>query len=73
RHPEIDEFLIELRTVRRMDEVVLLFETRAPADGLAAGLAAELRQALGARIECRRVEAGTLPRSELKSKRIKRA
>jgi phenylacetate-CoA ligase len=73
RHPEIDEFLIELRTVRRMDEVVLLFETRAPADSLAAGLAAELRQALGARIECRRVETGTLPRSELKSKRIKRA
>jgi phenylacetate-CoA ligase len=73
RHPEIDEFLIEHRTVRRMDEVVLFFETRLDGDGIAAGLAAELRQALGARIECRRVETGTLPRSELKSRRFRRA
>jgi phenylacetate-CoA ligase len=73
RHPEIDEFLVELRTVRRMAEVVLLFETRVEADGLADVLGAELRQALGARIECRRVETGTLPRSELKSKRVRRA
>jgi hypothetical protein len=56
-----------------MAEVVLLFETRVEADGLADVLGAELRQALGARIECRRVETGTLPRSELKSKRVRRA
>jgi phenylacetate-CoA ligase len=72
RHPEIDEFLIEHRTVRQMDEVVLLFETRIETDGLAEVLRAELRQALGARIECRQVDTGTLPRSELKSKRIRR-
>jgi len=73
RHPEVEEFLVETRTVRRMDEVVLLFETRVEAAGMAEMLTAELRQALGARIECRRVETGTLPRSELKAKRIKRA
>jgi phenylacetate-CoA ligase len=72
RHHEVDEFLIEHRTVRRMDEVVLLFETATPTDGLAERLGADLRQALGARIECRLVATGTLPRSELKSKRLRR-
>jgi phenylacetate-CoA ligase len=72
RHPDVDEFLIEQRTVRSMDEVVLLFETAVPADGLEARLGAELRLALGARIDCRRVPAGTLPRSELKSQRLRR-
>jgi phenylacetate-CoA ligase len=72
-HREVGEFLVEHRTVRRMDEVVLLFETAAEAPGLATRLEAELRQALGARIDCRRVEPGTLPRSELKSQRLRRA
>jgi phenylacetate-CoA ligase len=72
RHREIEEFLIEHRTVRRMDEVVLLFETATPSDGLAERLGADLRQALGARIECRLVATGTLPRSELKSNRLRR-
>jgi phenylacetate-CoA ligase len=73
RHPEIDEFLIELRTVKRMDEVTLHFETATSAPGLDERLAKELRQALSARIECREVPRGTLPRSELKSKRTRRA
>jgi len=72
RHREIEEFLIEHRTVRRMDEVVLLFEAATPSDGLAERLETELRQALGARIECHLVASGTLPRSELKSKRLRR-
>ena len=72
RHREVEEFLIEHRTVRRMDEVVLLFEAATSSDGLAERLGAELRQALGARIECRLVATGTLPRSELKSKRLRR-
>jgi phenylacetate-CoA ligase len=71
-HPDVDEFLIEHRTVRSMDEVVLLFETAVAADGLEERLGAELRLALGARIDCRRVPAGTLPRSELKSQRLRR-
>jgi len=72
RHPEIDEFLIEHRTVRRMDEVVLLFEAANPSTGWAERLAAALRLALGARIDSRLVAGGTLPRSELKSKRLRR-
>jgi phenylacetate-CoA ligase len=72
RHPEIDEFVIEHRTLRHMDEVVLLFETARPSVGLEDRLGADLRQALGARIDCRLVPVGTLPRSELKSKRLRR-
>jgi phenylacetate-CoA ligase len=72
RHREVEEFVIEHRTVRQMDEVILFFETATPTDGLAERLEADLRQALGARIECRLVTTGTLPRSELKSKRLRR-
>jgi phenylacetate-coenzyme A ligase PaaK-like adenylate-forming protein len=54
-----------------MDEVTLLIETSLaefPTDRLEA----DLRQALGVRLGCRVVEPGTLPRSELKSRRIMR-
>jgi Coenzyme F390 synthetase len=72
RHGHVREFAIERRRVRQMDEVVLLLEI----DGTEASterLEAELRQALGVRLQCRVVPAGTLPRSELKSKRIVRS
>ena len=70
RHPEVLEFVIEHRRVRQMDEVALLLE--APPGYSTERLEADLRQALGVRLGCRIVEAGTLPRSELKSKRIRR-
>ena len=69
RHPEVAEFVIEHRRERRMDEVALLVETSA-ASFSAERLEADLRQALGVRLDCRVVPAGTLPRSELKSRRI---
>jgi phenylacetate-CoA ligase len=71
RHPDVAEFVVEHRRVRQMDEVALLLEC---ADGADPGprLAADLRQALGVRIDCRQVPAGTLPRSELKSTRLRR-
>jgi phenylacetate-CoA ligase len=69
-HPEVTEFVIEHRRVREMDEVSLLVEV-AGADPTER-LEADLRQALGVRLGCRVVSAGTLPRSELKSKRIVR-
>ena len=68
RHPGVVEFAIERRRERQMDEVTLLVEGSVAVERLEA----ELRQALGVRIECRIVAAGTLPRSELKSRRIVR-
>ena len=68
RHPDVVEFAIERRRERQMDEVTLLVEGSVAVERLEA----EMRQALGVRIECRIVAAGTLPRSELKSRRILR-
>src|ERR1700693_1545670 len=69
RHERVTEFVIERRRVRQMDEVALLLEIEG-ADASIERLEADLRQALGVRLEIRIVPAGTLPRSELKSKRI---
>jgi phenylacetate-CoA ligase len=68
RHPDVTEFVIEHRRVRHMDEVTLLLESTE--EGVEARLTNDLRRALGVRIDCRRVEVGTLPRSELKSRRL---
>ena len=70
RYPEVVEFVIERRRVRQMDEVSLLIET-AGDDFSTERIEADLRHALGVRLGCRVVERGTLPRSELKSKRIR--
>jgi phenylacetate-CoA ligase len=73
RQPSITEFCIEVRQVRGMDEVTLLCECDGTDGGaVVARLAQDLRLALGARIECRLVSTGTLPRGELKSKRLVR-
>jgi len=69
RFPEVGEFVIEHRRERRMDEVALVVEASA-ASFSAERLEADLRQALGVRLDCRVVPAGTLPRSDLKSRRI---
>jgi phenylacetate-CoA ligase len=71
RHPDVVEFVIEHRRVRHMDEVTLVVEC---ADGTSPleRLASDLRQALGARIDCRQVPPGTLPRAELKAQRLRR-
>jgi phenylacetate-CoA ligase len=69
-HPEVTEFVIEHRRVREMDEVTLLVESAG--EDPTERLEADLRQALGVRLECKVVPTGTLPRSELKSKRIVR-
>ena len=69
RHPRVVEFAIEVRRERQMDEVTLLLEMAGP-DVSTERLEADLRQALGARLGCRVVPTGTLPRSELKAKRV---
>jgi len=72
RYPEVAEFVIERRRERQMDEVALLIEP-AGDDFSTERLEADLRQALGVRLDCRIVARGTLPRSELKAKRIRQA
>jgi phenylacetate-CoA ligase len=73
RQAVIGEFCIEVREVRGMEEVTVLCECQGD-DGEASvsRLANDLRLALGARIECRQVAAGSLPRSDLKSRRLRR-
>jgi len=73
RHAVIGEFCIEVRSIRGMEEVTILCECQGD-DGEAAVsmLTNDLRLALGARIECRQVAAGSLPRSDLKSRRLRR-
>jgi phenylacetate-CoA ligase len=70
-YPEVTEFVIEHRRERQMDEVTLLIEPSL-ASFSTERLEADLRQALGVRLGCRIVGPGTLPRSDLKSKRIVR-
>jgi phenylacetate-CoA ligase len=70
RHPEFLEFVIERRREHGMDEVTLVIEARGETS--TERLEADLRQALGARLGCRVVPPGTLPRSELKSNRTVR-
>src|SRR5919204_3800182 len=73
RQPAIVEFSIEVRQVRGMEEVTILCEcTGGDGEATVARLAHDLRLALGARIECRLVATGTLPRAELKSRRLTR-
>jgi phenylacetate-CoA ligase len=74
RQPAIVEFRIEVRQVRGMEEVTVVCECQGE-DGEAAvsRLADDLRLALGARIECRLVAPGSLPRAELKSRRLVRS
>ena len=69
RHPRVTEFVIERRRVRQMDEVALLVEIEGE-DVSTDRLEADLRQALGVRLECRVVPRGSLPRSELKAARV---
>jgi phenylacetate-CoA ligase len=72
RHTAIGEFCIEVREVRGMEEVTILCECQNDGDATLSRLANDLRLALGARIECRQVAAGSLPRSDLKSRRLRR-
>ena len=63
------EFVIEHRRVKQMDEVTLVVEMAGGA-GSTDRLEADLRQALGVRLACRLAEPGSLPRGDLKARRI---
>ena len=71
RRHGVTEFVIEHRRVKHMDEVTVVAELPAGASSTDR-LEADLRQALGVRLACRAAEPGTLPRGELKARRIVR-
>jgi phenylacetate-CoA ligase len=73
RFPAVDEFLIEVYRREEMDEVRLLVEVGdAGAARVAAGLREAVRVDLGIRVEVVPVPARSLPRYELKARRLVR-
>lgn len=78
RFTEVDEFRVEIATVREMTELSVVVEVDEQRHGEAgvqrvvAALADELHRALSLRVPCRAVPAGTLPRFELKARRLVR-
>lgn len=72
RYPEVLEFQICHKKERHMDEVTLLLEVGRGQPETLEVIGSELRRLLGVRIDCFSVEPGTLPRSELKLRRLVR-
>ena len=70
--PVIDEFLIEVSKRAELDEVRLLVEIDGAADQTARAVHETLRAQLGIRIEVVAVPARSLPRYELKARRLVR-
>ncbi len=70
RYSEIVNFQIRHQKVRQMDEVALLIETRDGTDDIVERVVLDLRHSFGVRIDCKSVPAGSLPREEMKAKRV---
>jgi phenylacetate-CoA ligase len=71
--PEVTEFRIEVFSERSMTEVKVLLDPLPGADGdLAARVASRLNDRLLLRVPCELVAAGSLPRFELKARRVVR-
>lgn len=71
RFPTVDEFMIEVYRRHEMDEVRLLLEV-AGGGNIAAQVQEEVRVHLGIRVEIVAVPAQSLPRWELKARRVVR-
>ena len=71
RFPAVDEFVIEVYRRAEMDEVRLLLEVHG-GSGVAAAVQEAVRVDLGIRVEVVPVPAQSLPRYELKAKRLVR-
>lgn len=78
RHPVVDEFRIEVYRQDEMDQIRVLLEIdeaahgREARDRTADAVAEGIRASFGLRVETRCVPAGTLPRFELKARRVVR-
>jgi phenylacetate-CoA ligase len=71
RHPQIVEFAIEVHRQREMHELRLKVEIKGTADSVIERLLQEISTDLRIRATIELVEAGTLPRFELKSRRLR--
>ncbi len=71
---EVEEFRIEVETVREMAELKLCLECveSAPANSVASRLSEQVQNRLGVRAVVTLVEPGALPRFELKARRLQR-
>jgi phenylacetate-CoA ligase len=71
--PEVSEFRIEVFSQRSMVELKVLLDPRPGADSdLAARVASRLNDCLLLRVPCELVSPGSLPRFELKARRVVR-
>jgi phenylacetate-CoA ligase len=69
--PEVSEFRIEVFSRRSMVELQVLLDPRPGADtDLAARVASRLNDRLLLRVPCELVSPGSLPRFELKARRV---
>ena len=74
RFPAVDEFAIEVYRQSEMDEVRLLVEVQGEAGALTVRSVEEaVRVDLGIRVDVRPVAPGSLPRFDLKARRLRRA
>jgi phenylacetate-CoA ligase len=72
RHPAVAEFAVEVYQERAMDELELQLEvTGAPPEAVCEAVAREVWVALGFRPRVRPVPTGSLPRFELKARRVR--
>jgi phenylacetate-CoA ligase len=71
RHPQIVEFAIEVRRQREMHELRLKVEIEGSADGVIEQLGNDIHNDLRVRATIEPAEAGSLPRFELKSRRVR--
>src|SRR5436189_4152655 len=71
RHPEIVEFAIEVHREREMRELRLKVEVDGVADGIVERLGEDIHNDLRVRATIERVEIGSLPRFELKARRLR--
>jgi phenylacetate-CoA ligase len=72
RFAAVEEFAVEVYRERAMDELELQLEVVGePADAVCAAVAREVWVALGIRPRVRPVPSGSLPRFELKARRVR--
>jgi phenylacetate-CoA ligase len=72
RFPDVDEFVIEVYRRGQLDEVRLLLEVNGHAQAVVAAVQEAVRVDLGIRVEAVPVPGQSLPRYELKARRLVR-